>query len=84
MRTRGSSQQEPWTGTGGASPALRPGGLERDGEAVKQSIAGVFDRASESYDGTGVEFFGLVGRTLVDLATRQDRVEPPLGSAYRL
>ena len=55
-----------------------------DGEAVKQSIAGVFDRASESYDGTGVEFFGLVGRTLVDLATRQDRVEPPLGSAYRL
>ena len=47
-----------------------------DGEAVKQSIAGVFDRASETYDRTGVEFFGSVGRALVDLAAPRpgDRV----------
>lgn len=35
---------------------------------VKQSIAAVFDRASETYDRTGVEFFGIVGRTLVEQA----------------
>lgn len=35
---------------------------------VKQAIAAVFDRASETYDRTGVEFFGIVGRTLVEQA----------------
>ena len=36
--------------------------------ATKRSIADIFDRASDTYDRTGVEFFGVVGRTLVDLA----------------
>ena len=30
-------------------------------------IAGVFDRASETYDQLGIEFFGPVGRSLVEL-----------------
>lgn len=34
----------------------------------RAAIAGVFDRASETYDGVGVEFFSLVGRNLVALA----------------
>ena len=46
--------------------------MKPDPEAVKRSIAGVFDRAADTYDRTGVEFFGIVGRTLVDLAA----VEP--------
>lgn len=46
--------------------------MEPDREAVKRSIAGVFDRAADTYDRTGVEFFGIVGRRLVDLAA----VEP--------
>ena len=46
------------------------------GEQVKQAIAGVFDRASDTYDRTGVEFFSIVGRTLVEQADVQpgDRV----------
>ncbi len=46
--------------------------MKPDREAVKRSIAGVFDRAADTYDRTGVEFFGRVGRRLVDLAA----VEP--------
>jgi ubiquinone/menaquinone biosynthesis C-methylase UbiE len=34
---------------------------------VKQAVAGVFDRAAGTYDQTGVDFFGRVGRRLVDL-----------------
>ena len=37
----------------------------------RAAIAGVFDRASETYDGVGVEFFSIVGRELVDLARLQ-------------
>lgn len=50
--------------------------MTRAGEQVKRSIADVFDRASETYDRTGVEFFGIVGRTLVEQAGVQpgDRV----------
>ena len=40
--------------------------MSQPSEQVKQGIAGVFDRASESYDRTGVDFFGVVGRTLVE------------------
>ena len=36
-------------------------------DEVKESVAGVFDRAAATYDQTGVEFFGPVGRHLVDL-----------------
>ena len=39
-----------------------------DGEATKRGIAGVFDRASATYDRTGVDFFGIVGRRLVERA----------------
>lgn len=39
-----------------------------DAGAVKQSVAGVFDRAASSYDQTGVDFFETVGRELVDRA----------------
>ena len=39
-----------------------------DPDQVKRAIAGVFDRASADYDRTGVEFFGVVGRTLVERA----------------
>src|SRR5687767_2902240 len=52
---------------GGATDILRcmdPG--ER-----KASIAAVFDRAADSYDRTGVEFFKIVGRRLVELAAPQ-------------
>ena len=42
-----------------------------DVQASKRWVAGVFDRASETYDRTGVEFAGVVGRTLVDRATLQ-------------
>jgi ubiquinone/menaquinone biosynthesis C-methylase UbiE len=40
----------------------------RTGDDAKQSIAGVFDRAADTYDQTGVDFFGTVARTLVALA----------------
>ena len=40
-----------------------------DGEAAKAAIAEVFDRASQTYDRTGVEFFATVGRTLVEHAS---------------
>ena len=33
----------------------------------RQAVAGVFDRASGTYDQLGVEFFGPVGRALVEL-----------------
>jgi ubiquinone/menaquinone biosynthesis C-methylase UbiE len=33
----------------------------------RDAVAGVFDRASETYDQLGVEFFGPVGRALVEL-----------------
>jgi len=33
----------------------------------REAVAGVFDRASETYDQLGVEFFGPVGRALVEL-----------------
>ena len=42
-----------------------------DTEAVKQTIAGIFDRASETYDQNGVEFFQVVARNLIDLADIQ-------------
>jgi ubiquinone/menaquinone biosynthesis C-methylase UbiE len=35
---------------------------------LRGAIAGVFDRASETYDQLGVEFFGPIGRSLVELA----------------
>ena len=44
------------------------GPMRDDGHRAKQSIAAVFDRASDTYDRTGVEFFGVVGRTLVERA----------------
>lgn len=44
------------------------GAVDETGEGVKRSIAAVFDRASDTYDRTGVDFFGIVGRTLVELA----------------
>lgn len=44
------------------------GPMTDNGQQVKQSIADVFDRASDTYDRTGVEFFGIVGRTLVQRA----------------
>lgn len=34
----------------------------------RQAIAGVFDRAAPTYDSVGVEFFGAVGRRVVELA----------------
>lgn len=34
----------------------------------KQAIAGIFDRASETYDDVGVRFFAVFGRRLVELA----------------
>lgn len=37
----------------------------------KETVRGVFDRAADSYDQTGVEFFGAVGRRLVDLVDPQ-------------
>lgn len=37
-------------------------------EEFKQTLAGVFDRAAESYDNVGVEYFTLFGRRLVALA----------------
>lgn len=45
--------------------------MSQSPEAVKQLIAGIFDRASDTYDRTGVEFFGTVGRTLVERADVQ-------------
>jgi ubiquinone/menaquinone biosynthesis C-methylase UbiE len=39
-----------------------------DTEARKRFVAGVFDRASATYDRTGVEFAGTVARTLVERA----------------
>ena len=42
--------------------------MTRTSDDVKQAVAAVFDRASETYDRTGVEFFGIVGRTLVEQA----------------
>jgi len=36
-------------------------------DEAKESVARVFDRAAATYDQTGVEFFGPVGRHLVDL-----------------
>ena len=33
----------------------------------REAVAGVFDRASETYDQLGIEFFGPVGRALVEL-----------------
>jgi ubiquinone/menaquinone biosynthesis C-methylase UbiE len=45
--------------------------MTENGQQVKQSIAEVFDRASDTYDRTGVEFFGIVGRTLVQRAGLQ-------------
>ncbi len=47
-----------------------------EGTEVKQAVAAIFDRAAETYDQTGVEFFGRVGRRLVDLVDPQpgDRV----------
>lgn len=36
-------------------------------EDAKDSVARVFDRSADTYDQTGVEFFGPVGRHLVDL-----------------
>ena len=47
------------------------GAVTDNGQHVKQSIADVFDRASDTYDRTGVEFFGVVGRTLVERAAVQ-------------
>ena len=47
------------------------GTMSDNGLQAKQSIAAVFDRASETYDRTGVEFFGVVGRTLVERAAVQ-------------
>lgn len=38
---------------------------------AKQAVAGVFDRAAGTYDQTGVDFFGRVGRRLVDLVDPQ-------------
>jgi ubiquinone/menaquinone biosynthesis C-methylase UbiE len=37
-------------------------------EQRKQGVAALFDRASETYDAVGVEFFGRFGRRLVELA----------------
>lgn len=42
-----------------------------EGTEVKQAIAGIFDRAAETYDQTGVDFFSRVGRQLVDLVDPQ-------------
>lgn len=39
-----------------------------DPDEVKRAIAGVFDRASVTYDRTGVDFFAVIGRTLVEAA----------------
>jgi ubiquinone/menaquinone biosynthesis C-methylase UbiE len=39
-----------------------------EGEATKRFVAGVFDRASPTYDRIGVDFFGVVGRALVERA----------------
>ncbi|HEX6878652.1 MAG TPA: hypothetical protein VF165_23540 [Nocardioidaceae bacterium] len=39
-----------------------------ESSGVKQAVAGVFDRAASTYDQTGVDFFGAVGRELVDVA----------------
>lgn len=36
-----------------------------DSDAAKAFVGGVFDRAAATYDQTGIEFFGTVGRTLV-------------------
>lgn len=50
--------------------------MNQSNEQVKQAIAGVFDRASDTYDRTGVDFFQIIGRTLVEQADVQpgDRV----------
>jgi hypothetical protein len=37
-------------------------------EQVKQNVAGVFSRASATYDGVGPRFFTHFGRRLVELA----------------
>lgn len=42
-----------------------------DAEPSKEFVVGVFDRASSTYDQHGVNFFGIVGRTLVELAGLQ-------------
>ncbi|HEU4514176.1 MAG TPA: methyltransferase domain-containing protein [Nocardioidaceae bacterium] len=42
-----------------------------EGTEVKQAIAGIFDRAAATYDQTGVDFFGRVGRRLVELVELQ-------------
>ena len=38
-------------------------------EEHKQSLAGLFDRAAESYENTGVAYFDTFGRRLVELAS---------------
>ncbi|HEV2890626.1 MAG TPA: methyltransferase domain-containing protein [Frankiaceae bacterium] len=42
--------------------------MTTDPEAFKQGLAGVFDRAAESYDNVGVDYFTAFGRRLVALA----------------
>jgi O-methyltransferase/aklanonic acid methyltransferase len=37
-------------------------------DEIKQNVAGLFDRAAESYENTGVEYFDAFGRRLVALA----------------
>src|SRR3954453_10543312 len=37
-------------------------------DQIKQKIAGIFDRASETYEQTGVDYFGPLGRLLVGAA----------------
>ena len=37
-------------------------------EQAKQYVAGIFDRASETYDQTGVDYFGSLGRLVASAA----------------
>jgi SAM-dependent methyltransferase len=40
--------------------------MSTDSDSTKEMVRGVFDRAASTYDQTGVEFFGVVGRELVE------------------
>lgn len=40
--------------------------MSTDSDSTKERVRGVFDRAASTYDQTGVEFFGVVGRELVE------------------
>ena len=40
-------------------------------EEIKQTVAGVFDRASETYDQTGADYFATFGRILAEAADLQ-------------